>query len=48
LHEGHSSNSTWGPPLWIPYSLMAAGMTLLAVQLALELTSRLVNKEAPK
>jgi len=48
LHEGHSSNSTWGPPLWIPYSLMATGMTLLAVQLALELTSRLVNKEAPK
>jgi hypothetical protein len=34
--------------LWIPYSLMATGMTLLAVQLALELTSRLVNKEAPK
>lgn len=48
LHEGHSSNSTWGPPLWIPYSLMAAGMTLLAIQLALELTSRIVNKEAPK
>ena len=48
LHEGHSSNSTWGPPLWIPYSLMAAGMTLLTLQLALELTSRIVNKEAPK
>jgi TRAP-type C4-dicarboxylate transport system permease small subunit len=47
LHEGHSSNSTWGPPLWIPYSLMAAGMTLLAIQLALELTSRLVNKVEP-
>jgi TRAP-type C4-dicarboxylate transport system permease small subunit len=48
LHEGHSSNSTWGPPLWIPYSLMAAGMTLLAVQLALELTARVVNKEQAK
>ena len=47
LHEGHSSNSTWGPPLWIPYSLMAVGMTLLAVQLALELTSRIVNREDP-
>lgn len=48
LHEGYSSNSTWGPPLWIPYSLMAAGMTLLALQLALELTSRVVNGEQAK
>lgn len=48
LREGHSSNSTWGPPLWIPYSLMAAGMTLLAVQLALELTSRVVNRGQAK
>ena len=47
LHEGHSSNSTWGPPMWIPYSLMAAGMTLLAIQLALELTSRVVNTKEP-
>ena len=47
LHEGHSSNSTWGPPMWIPYSLMATGMTLLAVQLALELISRIVNEKEP-
>jgi TRAP-type C4-dicarboxylate transport system permease small subunit len=40
LHEGHTSNSTWGPPLWIPYSLMALGMTLLALQMVLELASR--------
>ena len=44
LHEGHSSNSTWGPPLWIPYGLMAAGMTLLALQLALELAIRLQTR----
>ncbi len=42
LHEGHTSNSTWGPPMWIPYSLMALGMTLLALQLALEFVSRVV------
>jgi TRAP-type C4-dicarboxylate transport system permease small subunit len=44
LHEGHSSNSTWGPPLWIPYSLMATGMTLLALQLLLEVVARFVNR----
>ena len=44
LHEGHTSNSTWGPPLWIPYSLMAVGMTLLTLQLLLEFISRLADK----
>ncbi len=43
LHEGYSSNSTWGPPLWIPYALMSAGMTLLSVQLLLEVIRRFVN-----
>jgi TRAP-type C4-dicarboxylate transport system permease small subunit len=43
LHEGHSSNSTWGPPLWIPYALMSTGMTLLSVQLLLEVIRRFVN-----
>jgi TRAP-type C4-dicarboxylate transport system permease small subunit len=31
--DGQTSNSSFGPPLWIPYSLMAAGMTLLSLQL---------------
>ena len=44
LHEGFTSNSTWGPPLWIPYLLMASGMTLLALQLLLEVAARLVNR----
>jgi TRAP-type C4-dicarboxylate transport system permease small subunit len=43
VHEGHSSNSTWGPPLWIPYLLMSAGMTLLSVQLLLEVARRFLN-----
>ncbi len=34
--EGQTTSSSWAPPLWIPYSLMAAGMLLLCVQLALQ------------
>lgn len=35
--DGQVSNSIWSPPLAIPYALMAAGMTLLCVQIALQL-----------
>jgi len=40
LHEawaiGQVTESTWGPPLWIPYSTMAIGMTLFTLQIALQ------------
>jgi TRAP-type C4-dicarboxylate transport system permease small subunit len=35
--ENFHSSSTWGPPLWIPYSLMTAGMVLLSVQLLFQI-----------
>jgi TRAP-type C4-dicarboxylate transport system permease small subunit len=35
--EGQTTDSTWAPPLWIPYGLMSIGMTVLSVQLALQL-----------
>jgi TRAP-type C4-dicarboxylate transport system permease small subunit len=37
LREGQTTDSTWAPPLWIPYVLMSSGMTLLSLQLALQL-----------
>lgn len=43
VHDGQISNSAWGAPLWIPYGCMAAGMTLVVLQVLLQVVSR----EAP-
>jgi TRAP-type C4-dicarboxylate transport system permease small subunit len=43
LHEAwvdkQTTSSSWAPPLWIPYSLMALGMTLLALQLVVHVAA---------
>ena len=43
--EGQVSNSMWSPPLDIPYGLMAAGMTLLCVQILMQIIAPLVGAE---
>ena len=40
VKDGQISNSAWGAPLWIPYGCMAVGMTLVVLQVLLQVLSR--------
>jgi TRAP-type C4-dicarboxylate transport system permease small subunit len=44
--DGQVRDSTFATPLWIPYSLMAAGMSLLAIQILVQLIAELVRPSA--
>jgi TRAP-type C4-dicarboxylate transport system permease small subunit len=44
--ENYHSESTWGPPLWIPYSLMTVGMTLLSIQLLMQTVAALAPRKS--
>ena len=46
--DGQTTSSTFAPPLWIPYGMMAAGMTLLALQIAVQVLARMTNKNQNK
>ncbi|MEP7294814.1 MAG: TRAP transporter small permease subunit [Burkholderiales bacterium] len=47
--DKQTTSSSWAPPLAIPYGLMAAGMTLLSLQLLIQLAARVnaLTKKAP-
>jgi TRAP-type C4-dicarboxylate transport system permease small subunit len=34
--EGYVSSSSWAPPLWLPYSAMSLGMSLLTLQIVVQ------------
>lgn len=52
LHEawvdGQVTHSSWGPPLWIPYSLMFTGMVLLTLQVLLQIVDALLRREGQR
>jgi TRAP-type C4-dicarboxylate transport system permease small subunit len=41
--DGQVRDSTFATPLWIPYSLMGAGMTLLAIQILVQLVAEIAQ-----
>jgi TRAP-type C4-dicarboxylate transport system permease small subunit len=43
LSEGQTTSSMLAPPMWIPYSIMALGMSMLTVQLLLQILIRIVG-----
>jgi TRAP-type C4-dicarboxylate transport system permease small subunit len=42
--DGQTTSSTLAPPLWIPYSMMAAGMTLLALQILVQVLAHFTDQ----
>jgi len=48
--EGQTTSSSFAPPLWIPYSMMALGMSVLTLQLLAQVLTRLTGTvpDAPK
>jgi TRAP-type C4-dicarboxylate transport system permease small subunit len=44
--DGMTTSSTFAPPLWIPYSMMAFGMTLLTLQILVQVLAHMTNRRS--
>ncbi|MDB5610997.1 MAG: C4-dicarboxylate transporter [Bradyrhizobium sp.] len=43
IESGEVTDSAWAPPLWIPYSFMTIGMTLLTLRMLVQLGQGLTS-----
>lgn len=43
--EGWTTDSVWAPPLWIPYSLMSLGLTLISLEYLVQLVEEVAEKK---
>lgn len=43
--DGQTTTSTFAPPLWIPYGMMALGISLLTLQIAVQVLARMTNQQ---
>lgn len=46
--DGQTTSSTFAPPLWIPYAMMAFGVSLLALQIIVQILVSLSGANNPK
>ncbi|MDB5908462.1 MAG: transporter permease DctQ [Massilia sp.] len=44
--EGMTTSSTLAPPLWIPYAMMAAGMSILTLQILVQVLTHITNNRS--
>jgi TRAP-type C4-dicarboxylate transport system permease small subunit len=46
--DGMTTSSTFAPPLWIPYAMMAAGMTILTLQILVQVLTQITNRRSAR
>jgi TRAP-type C4-dicarboxylate transport system permease small subunit len=46
--DGQTTSSTFAPPLWIPYAMMALGMSILTLQILVQVGTHLTNHRGQK
>nr|WP_229505204.1 TRAP transporter small permease [Massilia mucilaginosa] len=44
--DGQTTSSTFAPPLWIPYGMMALGISILTLQILIQVLAHITNKPA--
>ena len=42
--DGMTTSTTFAPPLWIPYAMMALGMSILSLQILVQVLTHLTNR----